>query len=69
MQAEDRVLGWANIRLLDWRGELLQGVVTLNLWGGEPQYPPQGRIGSNEKKQGEVCLLCQVRGACELRES
>ncbi|PIO60074.1 phosphoinositide 3-kinase C2 domain protein [Teladorsagia circumcincta] len=48
---EDRVLGWANIRLLDWKGELLQGVVTLNLWGGEPQYPPHGRIGSNDKKQ------------------
>lgn len=56
-KAEDRVLGWANIRLLDWRGELLQGVVTLNLWGGEPQYPPQGRIGSNEKKQGSSCRL------------
>ncbi|KAE9420388.1 hypothetical protein Angca_009647, partial [Angiostrongylus cantonensis] len=42
---EDRVLGWVNIRLLDWRGELLQGLVTLNLWGGEPEIPPYGRIG------------------------
>ncbi|KAL6733548.1 hypothetical protein Aduo_004189 [Ancylostoma duodenale] len=56
-KSEDRVLGWANIRLLDWRGELLQGVVTLNLWGGEPQYPPQGRIGNNDNKQGSNCRL------------
>ncbi|KAK6015101.1 hypothetical protein OSTOST_19482 [Ostertagia ostertagi] len=57
LEPEDRVLGWANIRLLDWKGELLQGVVTLNLWGGEPQYPPHGRIGSNNKKQGSSCRL------------
>nr|CDJ86827.1 Phosphatidylinositol 3-kinase and Phosphoinositide 3-kinase and Phosphoinositide 3-kinase accessory region PIK and Phosphatidylinositol 3-4-kinase domain containing protein [Haemonchus contortus] len=56
-KAEDRVLGWVNIRLFDWRGELLQGVVTLNLWGGEPQYPPHGRIGGNDKKQGSSCRL------------
>ncbi|KAK6056238.1 phosphoinositide 3-kinase C2 domain protein [Cooperia oncophora] len=56
-KSEDRVLGWVNIRLLDWRGELLQGVVTLNLWGGEPKYPPHGRIGSNDKKQGSSCRL------------
>ncbi|WKX92902.1 hypothetical protein Q1695_010713 [Nippostrongylus brasiliensis] len=56
-KVEDRVLGWANIRLLDWRGELLQGVVTLNLWGGEPEYPPHGRIGNNDKKQGSTSRL------------
>ncbi|KHJ90142.1 phosphoinositide 3-kinase C2 domain protein [Oesophagostomum dentatum] len=56
-KSEDRVLGWANIRLLDWRGELLQGVVTLNLWGGEPEYPPHGRIGCNDNKQGSNCRL------------
>ncbi|KAK6732115.1 hypothetical protein RB195_016475 [Necator americanus] len=56
-KSEDRVLGWANIRLIDWRGELLQGVVTLNLWGGEPQYPPHGRVGNNDNKQGSNCRL------------
>ncbi|VDM51985.1 unnamed protein product [Angiostrongylus costaricensis] len=54
---EDRVLGWVNIRLLDWRGELLQGLVTLNLWGGEPEIPPYGRIGNNDKKLGSNCRL------------
>ncbi|VDO24797.1 unnamed protein product [Haemonchus placei] len=59
-RSKDRVLGWVNIRLFDWRGELLQGVVTLNLWGGEPQYPPHGRIGGNDKKQGSCRLVIEL---------
>ncbi|KJH42225.1 phosphoinositide 3-kinase C2 domain protein [Dictyocaulus viviparus] len=54
---EGRVLGWANIRMFDWRGELLQGITTLNLWGGEPQIPPHGKIGNNDKKFGSNCRL------------
>ncbi|KAJ1358023.1 hypothetical protein KIN20_016324 [Parelaphostrongylus tenuis] len=54
---EDRVLGWVNIRLFDWRGELLQGLLTLNLWGGDPEIPPHGRIGNNDKKLGSNCRL------------
>uniref|UniRef100_A0A1I7XQV6 Mediator of RNA polymerase II transcription subunit 17 n=1 Tax=Heterorhabditis bacteriophora TaxID=37862 RepID=A0A1I7XQV6_HETBA len=54
---EERVIGWVNIRLINWRDELVQGVLTLNLWPGEPILPSCGHIGQNDAKQGSNCRL------------
>ncbi|ULU06184.1 hypothetical protein L3Y34_018218 [Caenorhabditis briggsae] len=48
---EEIELGWVNISLSDWRDELRQGQIKLNLWGPEPSAN-RSRIGHNGAKIG-----------------